>query len=88
MKEPSAPTLEELLVELEKTSPQKLGGRTVTEWRRCWGVGETRARELIQMAIQKGRMITTPTLRNDLLRPGRRNMVYLHSFLPKKSRTR
>lgn len=88
MKEPSAPTLDELLAELEKTSPPKQGGRTVTEWRHCWGVSEARARELIRTAIKNGRMVTTPTLRNDMLRPGRRNIVYLHSFLPKKSRTR
>lgn len=88
MRDPNPPTLEELLIELERISPPKPGGRTVIEWRHVWGVGENRARELIQAAVEKGRMTTTPTLRNDKLRPGRRTWVFLHSFVPKKSRTR
>lgn len=87
MREPSAPTLEELLLELERSSPPKPGGRTVTEWKRVWGVGEQRARELIQQAVEMGKMVTAPTLRNDRLRPGRRTWVYLHSFVQKKPRT-
>lgn len=88
MKEPTPPTLNELLIELERISPPKPGGRTVMEWKAVWMVGEQRARELIQSAVEAGKMVTTPTLRNDRLRPGRRTWVYLHSFVPKKSRTR
>ena len=84
MKEPKAPTLDEMLAELAAPQPVKPGGRTVREWAATWGTHEMRARGLIRLAVETGRMETTPTQRPDLLRPGRRVWVYLHSFKKKK----
>ena len=84
MREPKAPTLDEMLAELAAPQPVKPGGRTVREWATAWGTHEMRARGLIRIAIQAGRMETTMVQRPDILRPGRRVWVYLHSFKAKK----
>lgn len=86
MKEPKAPTIEELLVELEKTTPRSAGGKTVAEWSEFWGVCYARGRALVHLAIKQGRMTTQPTHRPDIGRPGRRVMVFEHSFKPKGKR--
>jgi hypothetical protein len=83
MKEPQAPTLEELLAELEAATPKKAGGKTVDEWAEAWKVSAPKARKLIRLAILSGRMVTRPELRPDISRPGRRVQVWPHSFVPK-----
>lgn len=84
MKEPRVPTLDEMLAELATPQPIKPGGRTVREWAVEWGTHEERARGVIREAVQAGRMETAQAQRPDILRPGRRVWVYLHSFKAKK----
>lgn len=86
MKEPKAPTLEELLAELEAAAPKSNGGKTTEEWGKTWNVHTHRARELIRLALTSGRMTTTETFRQDILRPGRRVRVFEHAFKPKGKR--
>lgn len=88
MKQPKAPTLAELLAELEASSPADPDGKTIGEWAVAWKVGPSRARALIHLAIQSGRMNTNPTFRPDIGRPGRRVQVWLHSFISRKRTTK
>ena len=88
MKEPSAPSLDELLYELEMISPIDTDGKTLLEWREYWNIGEPRARKIIHHALRIGRMKTQAVHRPDICRPGRNVQVWLHSFVsqPKKKR--
>jgi hypothetical protein len=84
MREPRAPSLDELLRELEAISPPAPGGKTMREWQAVWKIGEPRARAIVHHAITVGRMKTTPAYRPDIARPGRRVQVWLHRFVEKK----
>jgi hypothetical protein len=86
MREPKAPTVEELLAELEAAAPKTNGGKTTDEWAREWKINIHRARDLIRLAIQSGRMSTTEALRPDVMRPGSRCRVFLHAFRTKGKR--
>ena len=83
MREPIAPTLDELLAELTDISKASPGGKTVTEWCEFWRVNPTRGRALVHHAIKTGRMTTAMTYRADVGRPGRRVQIWLHSFVSK-----
>jgi hypothetical protein len=88
MREPSAPTLEELLAEVERISPPSPGGKTIGEWREVWGINITRTREIIHHAIRTGRMTTAPAYRPDVIRTGRRVQVWLCTFVSKTKQRR
>jgi len=84
MREPKAPTLDELLKEMESISPIDTDGKTITEWAQFWEIGVTRAKAIIYHAVKTGRMKSTPVHRPDVVRPGRRVQVWLLSFVHKK----
>ena len=87
MREPIAPSLEELLAEFERVAPTTPGGKTTQEWIAEWGTSKIRGIELIRLALTSGRMRTEVTHRPDIFRPGKRVQVYLHSFVkPPKGR--
>lgn len=88
MREPKAPTLDELLAEFETSHPPPSDGKTMREWQAFWGIGEPRARALVHHAITIGRMRTTPAFRPDIARPGRKVRVWLHSFVTKQKKDR
>jgi hypothetical protein len=83
MREPKAPTFEELLAELEAKSPPSPGGKTTAEWAESWGIGYPRTLALIKAAIVDGRMKTASELRPEITRPGRKARVWLHRFVAK-----
>lgn len=86
MREPKAPTFEELLAELEATSPPSPGGKTTAEWVEAWGIGYPRTLALIKTAILSGRMKTVSAFRPEITRPGRKSRVWLHRFVAKGKR--
>jgi len=84
MREPKAPTLEEMLAELQKKAPPSPGGRTTSEWAEAWGIGYTRTIAMIKAATLAGKMTCESELRPEILRPHRRVRVWLHRFVATK----
>lgn len=70
MREPKAPTLDELLSEYEKASRRSPDGKTVSEWSEEWKIHTERARKIIGHAIKQGKMIAENARRPCITRPG------------------
>ena len=72
MKRPLPPTLEELMEAIRPVDdPTK--GRTTSELSEVWNIGPARAREVIKVALESGRMEVVPVMRSCIMRPGHRN---------------